>query len=203
MAITLSKANIANNNIIEAWQVSQSVDAFTGAIAYDVTISGSFTVTGPTNISGSTVISSLTASYITGSISNAITASYLSGSISNAISSSYALTASFLSNPPAKVSGEYISNGSVIGVTGDLKIAAGYGAIPLGNTFVDLTFTSLATNILGIDCFVSVGVSSSYTTGSMGYFPRVDSLAAGVLRFTVQSANASSAIPFFYTIIYK
>ena len=202
MANTLSKANIANNNTIEAWQVSQSVDAFTGAYAYDITISGSLFMTGPTNIVGSVNATSFTGSLL-GSSSYALTASYLSGSISNAISSSYALTASFLSNPPAKVSGEYISNGTTIGVTGDLKIAAGFGSIATGNTFVDLTFNTLNTNVLGVDCFVSVGISSSYTTSSMGHFPRVDSLTAGTLRFSIQSANASAATPFFYTIIYR
>jgi hypothetical protein len=202
MANTLSKTGITNNSTIEAWHVTQSVDAFTGINAYDVTISGSFTVTGPTNISGSTIISSLTSSML-GTASYALTASYFSGSISNAISSSYALTASFLSNAPLAVKGEYISSGSTVGLVGDLKIAAGYGSIPLGNTFVDLLFNDLNTKILGIDCFVSVGISSSYTTGSMGHFPRVDSLIAGTLRFSIQSANASSATPFFYTIIYK
>ena len=53
MANVLSKSNIANSNIIEAWQVSQSVDAFTGIVDYDITISGSLTITGSQKISGS------------------------------------------------------------------------------------------------------------------------------------------------------
>jgi len=33
MALTLSKTNIANGNTIQAAYVSQSIDAFTGAVA--------------------------------------------------------------------------------------------------------------------------------------------------------------------------
>jgi hypothetical protein len=46
MAQTLSKTGIANNSTIQAWQVSQSIDALTGQVAYDITISGSLTLTG-------------------------------------------------------------------------------------------------------------------------------------------------------------
>lgn len=184
MANTLSKANIANSNTIEAWQVSQSVDAFTGIAAYDITISGSLKVTGSTNLSGSTTI--------------------VGGDLTvRGFSNATASWATNVVNAPSKVSGEYIANGTVTGVIGDLKLAAGYAEIPTAGTFVDLTFNTLNTNVLGTDCFVSVGISSSYATSSMGYFPRVDSLAAGVLRFTVQTANPANPIPFFYTIIYR
>ena len=46
MAQTLSKTGIANNSTIQAWQVSQSIDALTGQVAYDLIISGSLTLTG-------------------------------------------------------------------------------------------------------------------------------------------------------------
>lgn len=53
MALTLSSVNIASGETIRAAHVTQSVDALTGAEAYDITISGSLTVIGPTNITGS------------------------------------------------------------------------------------------------------------------------------------------------------
>lgn len=59
MALVLSKANILTGNTIQAADVSQSIDAFTGLIAYDLTITGSLNATG---------------SVITGSISNATNA---------------------------------------------------------------------------------------------------------------------------------
>jgi hypothetical protein len=52
MALTLSKTNIVNGNIVQAADVSQSIDALTGTAAYDITISGSLTVTGSLNING-------------------------------------------------------------------------------------------------------------------------------------------------------
>ena len=53
--------NIFNPNVdeisqgytINAWHVSQSVDAFTAADAYDISISGSFSNTGSASFSGS------------------------------------------------------------------------------------------------------------------------------------------------------
>jgi len=57
MANTLSNTGIATGQPVEATQVSQSVDAFTGAEAYDITISGSLTVDGPQEFTGSLNIS--------------------------------------------------------------------------------------------------------------------------------------------------
>ena len=53
MALTLSKTGIAQTQTINAWHVTQSVDAFTGTSAYDITISGSLTVIGPLNATAS------------------------------------------------------------------------------------------------------------------------------------------------------
>ena len=49
MAI-LSKTGITTGTTVETWHVTQSVDAFTGTEAYDITISGSLTVTGSVDI---------------------------------------------------------------------------------------------------------------------------------------------------------
>ena len=76
MALTLSKTNIANGNIIQAADVSQSIDAFTGAVAYDITLSGSLQLTGSVKSKDG----------YTGS---------LQGTASFAVSSSYALSSSF------------------------------------------------------------------------------------------------------------
>ena len=46
MAKQLSKAGIAEGSIVEAHHVTQSIDAFTGDVAYDITLSGSYTLTG-------------------------------------------------------------------------------------------------------------------------------------------------------------
>jgi hypothetical protein len=49
---TLSKTNILNGNIVQAADVSQSVDAFTSTEGYAISVSGSFTFTGATTGSG-------------------------------------------------------------------------------------------------------------------------------------------------------
>ena len=86
MAKSLSKSNIVTNNTILASDVSQSIDALTGAVAYDIKISGSLQNTGSVDIQGL-----LTA---TAGITHQITAS-------NAVSSSYAITSSYIDNVPA------------------------------------------------------------------------------------------------------
>ena len=48
----LSKSNILNGNVVQASDVSQSIDALTGAVGYAITISGSFAFAGQTTGSG-------------------------------------------------------------------------------------------------------------------------------------------------------
>ena len=61
MANTLSKNNITDGNAVEAWNVTQSVDAFTGISPYDITISGSLNI-------NEAPITNLTASIISASV---------------------------------------------------------------------------------------------------------------------------------------
>jgi hypothetical protein len=46
----LSKTGIQDNNTIRVWHITQSVDAFTKAKDYDITLSGSLTVVGDLNL---------------------------------------------------------------------------------------------------------------------------------------------------------
>ena len=52
MAKTLNKTGITTGNTVRAYHVTQSVDAFTGIDAYDITISGSLVVTGSQTTTG-------------------------------------------------------------------------------------------------------------------------------------------------------
>ena len=81
---------IAQTYTIESWHVSQSIDAFTGAVPYDITLTGSFTLTGSQFISGS-IFPSLGANTVGffGTSSWAV-------SSSKAITSSYAATSSIV-----------------------------------------------------------------------------------------------------------
>ena len=119
MAKTLSNNGIVLNQIIYPQQVSQSIDAFTGADNYDITISGSFTVTGSTSIDGNVTVDgaitmegNVVAPNLTSTAqSNVVTYNSINGQFyytssaaispataSNAISASYAATASYVQN---------------------------------------------------------------------------------------------------------
>jgi len=92
MANQLSKSTIASLGVIRPWHVTQSIDAFTGVEAYDITLSGSLTVTGSVFIDG---LSS-------GSPSNVLTYDSSSGQLyytaSSAIGGGGALTSPILTN---------------------------------------------------------------------------------------------------------
>jgi len=62
MANTLTQIGIETGNIVEAYHISQSIDAFTGIEAYDISLSGSFNMTGPINGEPG-LVNPLTASY--------------------------------------------------------------------------------------------------------------------------------------------
>jgi trimeric autotransporter adhesin len=46
MAKTLTQVGIETGNLVEAYHVTQSIDAFTGVDAYDISLSGSLNITG-------------------------------------------------------------------------------------------------------------------------------------------------------------
>jgi hypothetical protein len=65
----LSKSSIISGSKVEAWHVTQSIDAFTGVKEYDITLSGSLTLTGSLNFG-------IIPNNILGTSSNAYTSSY-------------------------------------------------------------------------------------------------------------------------------
>jgi len=62
MAI-LSKTGITTGQTVETWHVTQSIDAFTGAEAYDITLSGSLDVTGSLGVTGSINVNGVGATF--------------------------------------------------------------------------------------------------------------------------------------------
>ena len=99
MANTLSKNNITDGNAVEAWNVTQSVDAFTGIAPYDITLSGSMEFEGPVTSTNFGFTGSLigdvngTASYATPILGSNVLSS--SAQISSDISGSF-IQASYL-----------------------------------------------------------------------------------------------------------
>jgi hypothetical protein len=88
MANTLSKSGIVTGHEVDAWHVTQSIDAFTKVSAYDITVSGSFTLTGSLKVSGSVL------GRTTGTASYAVTSSYamFAQNVTSASKAEYNLT---------------------------------------------------------------------------------------------------------------
>jgi hypothetical protein len=165
MAKILSKTGISSGSIVQAWHVTQSIDAFTGVEAYDITLSGSLIVTGSVSLN-----TNINKDFF-GTASNAITSSYSSTSFS----SSYALTTSFADNetsvyqlyssqdPLTSGSTNYIGVGNYSTTTSD-SIGLIY---PYDGTLISAVITSnVLSNTGSLSSTVRIYVSSSYTTFS-------------------------------------
>ena len=101
MALTLNKIGITTGNTVEAYHVTQSIDAFTGLESYDINLSGSYTVTGSTTLSGSTFLQGLSTTYYPDIVTIDPTTGQLfyTSSLSlplSVLTASYALTASYV-----------------------------------------------------------------------------------------------------------
>ena len=156
---------IAQNFTVESWHVSQSVDAFTGASDYDITISGSLTVIGPTSGSFTGSLLGTSSNAVSSSFSstasfvrNAQTASY----VLNAVSSSFASTASFVNtlNQSVILTGSLNTTGSV--TLRGLDTTPKSFVVTIDNTTGQLFYTSSAG-------FISGAISPGAPTGSIQY----------------------------------
>jgi hypothetical protein len=158
---TLSNLNIINGNTIQAADVSQSIDAFTGTVGYAISLSGSFTFTGATTGSGffqNAVSSSraISSSYALSS-SVAVSSSYALSS-SAAISSSYAVSASYVT----VVNNQNYDNGINV-ITGDFKFVAGKTAMTAGAATSSL-FTVLAGKVIGDTVWINASYPTTFST---------------------------------------
>jgi len=156
MANTLSKTGITDNSTIRVWHVTQSIDAFTGTEAYDITLSGSLEIQGPTNLT-----LPVTGTLIT-SASYAVTSSYsLTGlTASNTSYADISKDTFFLQlhhgtfQTPTSQSVYYFSVNPLKG-TGDV--------LPTSSTYVGTNYPSIFTII---SASVSSTVNGTKVTGS-------------------------------------
>lgn len=126
MANTLSKSGIVLGHEVDAWHVTQSIDAFTKASAYDITVSGSFTLTGSLKVSGSVLGTT------TGTASYAVSSSYseFTQTVTSASKAQYnetdvytlqfytPVTSSLIAGSSYRIgAGEILSIGTVCGIT--------------------------------------------------------------------------------------
>lgn len=138
---TLTSTGIINGNPILPGQVTQSVDAFTGAEGYAITISGSFTLTGAT----------------TGS-----------GVFSSSVSSSFSTTSSFAIDytNPTFVEGTSYPSGSGQVPNAPLKFIAGADKTGVGSTVV-VNISQTSGKTYGQSLFIVATTSEPAAAGSV------------------------------------
>jgi len=209
---TLSNLNIINGNTIQAADVSQSIDAFTGAVGYAITFSGSFTLAGATTGSGFWQ-KAVSSSYALSS-SRAVSSSYaLSSSIafsssyaysssiafssSYAYSSSIALSSSF-ADGASQVNAQSYDNGSNV-VVGNFKFIAGKGALNTGKLTSSI-FNVLAGKTIGNNVWISPSYVSPATIASPqpSLVVNISSSGALLIQQSVPSDNATIMWTGFY-----
>ena len=171
MALTLSQTGIAQTQTINAWHVTQSVDAFTGTKAYDITISGSLTVIGPLYA---------TASWATNAL-NVNSSSYaLSSSFANTASYAVSANTAFIASNPS-TSGDFtlVFKNSVGALNDYYQLAADGTNGPYYNP---------STNLLG-------GLGGLTVSGSIGRFTSITGSLSGSMtgNLTGTASFATSA----------
>ena len=219
MALNLSKTGITDGQVITAAEISQSIDALTGAAAYNITISGSFSMgsntTGsgyyaaavvtdsvkPQNITSNTkytipylaATSSVSALYYsaTGPTYNPST-DIIYSTASLAVTSSYALTTGTVNS----VSTQIIQNGSTPGITSNANFIAGSATLAGAPPTVTLTLATLTGKVLGTNVFPVATYTGSVGGGQA---VQVNSLNTvnGNITFSGPTAGA-----FYFHIIY-
>lgn len=149
MAKTLTKSGITTGTTVEAFHVTQSVDAFTGTDAYNISLSGSFNMTGSINGQPG-VTNDLTSSY-------AITASYAENAGSSTFGNKTTLTFSDgnVLNGHWAASRFYSIGASSIHVsTTQLSASQGMPSIisPISGTIVSASFAPYTTGTDSAGC---------------------------------------------------
>jgi hypothetical protein len=170
---TLSKSNIVNGNIVQASDVSQSIDAFTSTEGYAISVSGSFTFTGATTGSGW--------------FSNAISSSRAISS-SAAISSSYAVSASYIT----VVNNQNYDNGSTV-VSGDFKFIAGKTVMTAGAATSSL-FTVLAGKVIGDTVWINASYPTTFSTTPGQSLLKVNVSSSGQVLISGSSTDTGTII---------
>ena len=118
------ESEIANGLTIEPEHVKQSVDAFTGAEAYDITISGSLVTTG--SIKGTTTLTIGSKATIGGSHTNTGTHTTIAGGFLNTVSGIYGFIGGGYGNCVSTVGGILAAGSSTVS-SAYSSISSGYG----------------------------------------------------------------------------
>jgi len=162
MANILSKNNILTGEQVEAWNITQSIDAFTKAAAYDITLSGSFTLTGSFKVNGD-VLGSTNRTASTSLSSNYTLYTPLADSSSYAtINESDYLALQFYHTPAATLSNT-TSYRITMGEPPTATSARGGVTLPI-NCIIRKAFISVSSNTPGSNQLSALAMLSGSTT---------------------------------------
>jgi hypothetical protein len=166
MAKTLNNAGIGEGQTIEAHHVSQSIDAFTGAEDYDISLSGSF------NLTGSLI--QKTGDVKFEGLSNTAPGNYVAFD-SSTKTLSYATTESIISANAAAISGAFDAASASIDATITALSASLTSSIgDISASFV-VTIDSVSSSLSS-----SIGdVTSSLTAVSAAFATTIEGISAG------------------------
>jgi len=176
MALTLNKTGITTGNTVEAYHVTQSIDAFVGTVAYNINLSGSFAVTGSlTNGANNRATGLYSHAEGTGSLASGI-ASY-AGGFKTTASGDYSFAGGFQCKATGQSSIAFgVTNQSI----GQASFALGYN-----------TYTG-ANNSLAFGTNVSTSGDYSIAAGDGTNVSGITSFAFGSNLISSGSGAASS-----------
>jgi hypothetical protein len=186
----LSKTGITDGSTIQVGHVTQSIDALTGTVAYDIKISGSLNLTGSvTSFNGFT--GSFTGSYLgTANLTGSFTGSHfgsanLSGSFTGSFTGSLAGDASLLK-----------SNIYILGnPTAVQNVRTIVGTVKLTGGTVTFSVPELTTYTLGANCFVTATLSGSGASNVS-----IGGLSSGNLTFL--GSGGSNDVVYFQAVYF-
>jgi trimeric autotransporter adhesin len=173
MANTLNKNGITTGNTVEAYHVTQSIDAFTGAVEYDISLSGSL------NVTGSLTSTSFTGSLL-GTASNAQTASFVTlaqtaSYVEIAQTASYIVTAQTASFVTLAQTASYVENAQTASfvlnaISSSFATTASFATNAVSASYApDTTFpytgSALITGSLGVTGSISTSGSNGTING--------------------------------------
>ena len=179
----LSKTGITTGATIQVGHVTQSVDAFTGLVSYDITLSGSLTLTGSLNQSGSV------------RVSNAVTASTFTGSFTGPLTGTSS-AAQLLNN----TNPSYLPSGSSAFVNGALGVLAGSTKLSSGVSAV-INPTALSGKRFQTQYWVTATKASGSTSPSNNAL-MIQETAPNAGSFLIKDIGASTNDDVNFIIVY-
>lgn len=210
MALKLNKTGITNGNTVQAYHVTQSIDAFTGIVAYDISLSGSFNLTGsvtngtPDNIANNFSHAEGQANQATGYISHAeglnnfavSVASHAEGILTLALGSGshaegYATTASGNYSHAEGYQTQALGQGSFAG--GVQNIANGNYAFSIGYlTYAETSAFSAGTATSASGQYSMAIGDTTKTIGLSSFAAGRGTIASGSQQFVIGEYNTQN-----------